>query len=64
MQIMNDILFSKKIKEREAEQLRSSSAQRLIDKLSLLSNRREASRKRWFCCKTQVIITIALMSNL
>ena len=45
---MNDILFSKKIKEREAEQLRSSSAQRLIEKLSLLRNRRDASRRRWF----------------
>lgn len=45
---MNDILFSRKIKEREAEQLRSSSAQRLIEKLSLLRNRRDSSRKRWF----------------
>lgn len=45
---MNDLLFSKKIKEREAEQLRSSSAQRLIEKLSLLRNRKDASRKRWF----------------
>jgi len=45
---MNDKLFSKKIKEREAEQLRSSSAQRLIEKLSLLRNRRDSSRKRWF----------------
>lgn len=45
---MSNILFAQKIKERETEQLRSSSAQRLIEKLSLLKNRREASRKRWF----------------
>lgn len=40
--------FSDRIKERETEQLRSSSAQRLIEKLSLLRNRRETSKKRWF----------------
>ncbi|MBR5061089.1 MAG: hypothetical protein IKX24_03005, partial [Prevotella sp.] len=45
---MNNKSFAKKIKERETEQLRSSSAQRLIEKLTLLKNRREPSRKRWF----------------
>lgn len=45
---MSNILFAQKIKERETEQLRSSSAQRLVEKLLLLKNRREPSRKRWF----------------
>ena len=45
---MSNILFAQKIKQRETEQLRSSSAQRLIEKLLLLKNRREPSRKRWF----------------
>lgn len=36
------------VDEREKEQLLSIPAQRLIEKLSLLKNRKESSRKRWF----------------
>lgn len=36
------------VDERENEQLREVPAQRLIEKLSLLKNRKESSRKRWF----------------
>ena len=45
---MSDSRFAKKIKELAVKQLESSSAQRLIEKLSLIKNRREDSRKRWF----------------
>lgn len=45
---MNNSNFAQKIKERESKQLRSASTQRLLEKLSLIRNRRELYRKRWF----------------
>ena len=43
---MDDIKY--KIDKEENEQLRSIPAQRLIEKLSLLKNRVDSAKKRWF----------------
>ena len=40
--------FAEEIKKQEAQQLRDSSAQRLKEKLSLIKNRRDSYRRRWF----------------